>query len=338
MTEVVLSRRQSRGYQPNDIGEDGFLSWRVALARQPRNLASRVASISDDFLEEMFNNEHKLKMAALWNSDFRLVHEIDPRHQPGVLVERSPRKQAELFWPIDTASLVLGAYDDDGNEATSIIRTWTASPKEYRGKIPIMYPKMLNISSGYIPNGKFDDYGRKLYALVNDTWKNIHVQVKQTCSMSSSGGWKSKALFEYDERPQHTANVIMLHFGLRLTERYYWHVAIGRLPNGQGPRVLIPTSASACLSLLRDRDAPEGRNRREALKHWVSAHYRDTGSDNLSYVCQHLRANTKFTWHGFHCELLVSEYDYEKNEFFHEQSAAWRVSRKHNQLKTWKAA
>jgi hypothetical protein len=113
-----------------------------------------------------------------------------------------------------------------------------------------------------------------------------------------------------------------------LTARYSWHVAFeGKF----GTRLVIPTTPSGCLKMFKDRKGPS-EGRRKALKHWVANHYRVSSADerDLHYVRDHLRGNTLFNWKGINCELLVSQYDLEKNELFREQADQWRSQRKHN--------
>jgi hypothetical protein len=50
-------------------------------------------------------------------------------------------------------------------------------------------------------------------------------------------------------------------------------------------------------------------------------------------VRDHLRGHTQFGWHGYDCELMVSQYDLDKNELFREEAEQWRAQRKHNKFK-----
>jgi hypothetical protein len=50
-------------------------------------------------------------------------------------------------------------------------------------------------------------------------------------------------------------------------------------------------------------------------------------------IREHLRGQRLFTWNGLNCELMVSETDMEKNEFFKNQTAGWRAMRKHNRVR-----
>ena len=94
--------------------------------------------------------------------------------------------------------------------------------------------------------------------------------------------------------------------------------------------------------MFRSRELPAGRSRRAALRHGVNEHYRERSGDasSMDYVCEHLRGETRFVWNGWPCELMVSEFDMEKNEYFRARAAQWRSERKHNRvrvrLKGWK--
>jgi hypothetical protein len=110
--------------------------------------------------------------------------------------------------------------------------------------------------------------------------------------------------------------------------RYSWHVAFGR--EHDGFRVILPTNPEDCLKLFRNRTLTAGMNRRAALKHWVEKHLRESQDAGSIYVRDHLRGHTEFTWNEMECEILVSGFDLEKNEYFKQEAANWRTIRKHN--------
>ena len=86
---------------------------------------------------------------------------------------------------------------------------------------------------------------------------------------------------------------------------------------------------------MQDSQTPsaEGEKRRSALRHWVTNHYMEHEEAGSVYVRDHLRGNTNFRWANFPCEIMVSAYDLEKNEFFRLQAEEWRAVRKHNRVK-----
>jgi hypothetical protein len=106
-----------------------------------------------------------------------------------------------------------------------------------------------------------------------------------------------------------------------------WHVAFG--PE-DGIRILMPTPPGGALKLFKDRN--KKGSRREKLRHWVEEHWRET-KESLAFVCSHLRGQTKFEWYGLNCEILVSQEDLDKNEFFKHQADDWRAKRPTNSLR-----
>jgi len=86
-----------------------------------------------------------------------------------------------------------------------------------------------------------------------------------------------------------------------------WTVWFG---HGDGPRVRFLTDPAGAREAFRLRDLPEGRARRAALRHWVSAHSRTApggraaeDADAAVWVRRHLRGATDFVWNGLRCRI-----------------------------------
>jgi hypothetical protein len=109
--------------------------------------------------------------------------------------------------------------------------------------------------------------------------------------------------------PLHDAFAQRMHLlaGGQFSARYLWHVDVGFLG---APRVSIPCQAHEARALFAARDVPEGRERRAALRHWVSEHYRHQPAP--VYVRRHLRGALDFTWEHMECRVRPSLYDQEK--------------------------
>ena len=229
-------------------------------------------------------------------------------------------KDASDLWPMDIAFV---AWVDPVGLKTS--RISTVLPQQVRGMVTICPQKMVNICHGAIKDGKWWAENT-ICGYVNNQWRPIETRVVSQRE-TSKGIMQIRRSAPIQEELDVS---IPLAAGVALTERYSWHVAIG---NGDGPRVLLPTSSQGCIALFKDRDKP-AEGRRATLKHWVTEHYREVENPEIGVtrVCEHLRGNTIFNWRGLECEILVSAYDLEKNEFFREQAAEWRSQRKHNQV------
>jgi len=70
-----------------------------------------------------------------------------------------------------------------------------------------------------------------------------------------------------------------------------------------------PTDAEGVRSLFKTRKKDEGRTRRQALRHWVSEHWRKKrNSDEATIAVRgHLRGVTDFEWFGMRCRVSPPE-------------------------------
>lgn len=108
--------------------------------------------------------------------------------------------------------------------------------------------------------------------------------------------------FVEPELHQHIALIISMQF----SARYDWHVT---MRVGDGPRIALPTKPEHARKAFKARDLPEGRQRRAALRHWVSEHFRRPETDSPIGVRSHFRGADAFDWSGLACEIVPSEYD-----------------------------
>lgn len=97
---------------------------------------------------------------------------------------------------------------------------------------------------------------------------------------------------------------------LQWSARYKWSVRL----NFEGNlAVSFWTDPHGAKEAFRLRDIPNGKTRREALRHWVREHWRQKReSDGVALVREHLRGQTKFSWNGLRCEIKPSAFDLEK--------------------------
>jgi hypothetical protein len=331
--------------------------------RRLEPLRREIADIADDFIaaitERRYETNHavQLQKETPWTQglphlvqcDFHLIHEFAnaaelQRSEDGYFFA-TPNEMVETFWPID---FCMAAYKEDGDPegvkepAFFVARVASVDREQVRGRVKIVPRYIVHVSSCYFYVGDHPLYAENtLVGLINNRWQIIE---REEGRVRNAGGYRGDTstvmrYFSPSYRDE-MARTVEVTFAGRLTHRYEWHVAFGDEP---GARLVIPTSPRACLELFRDRDLRPGEDRRAALRHWVKEHWREKASDpdEIVYVCQHLRGNRLFTWKGFRCELLVSEFDLERNEFFRQQAAEWRAMRKHNRvrvrLKEWKS-
>jgi hypothetical protein len=249
----------------------------------------------------------------LWGCDYHLLDEVaelsvgEGRYY--LAPDEMEAEFSDAMWPIDIGQ----------------IKIW---PATVRGKTRTIRPKMVMASSAYMHKHEWSPQN-EIFGQFGNDWVQICDGVQQVAK--GKFGYGSTRRVGEEALDAHRG--ISIAFSGALSERYEWHAAFGFHPNG--PRILIPTSPSGCLRLFQDREKEEGQTRRAALKHWVNQHYRahSENEDEIIYVREHLRGNTRFIWRGVDVEVLVSAFDLEKNELFARNAAEWRSSRKHNQIR-----
>lgn len=270
---------------------------------------------------------------ALWGCDFLTFDRTLAERMKGgdkwsvITAKGIEDEYAEVLWPIDYAvayfpnrrlDTMPAAGKRDDQDAVIFMRIKTVTAKEVRGQVMRVVPKMVKVWVAIVDNDDPDSFwdGTSFYlGLMGKKWIRLEERAEEL-----SVRWRK---WEHD--------IVVWIMPAILTARYEWHVALGAIPGG--PRVLLPTNPGGCLKLFKNRDVPAGGTRRAKLKHWVEEYWREAGDHTIAYVCNHLRGHTQFTWSGFDCELFVSAYDLEKNEFFREQAREWRAQRKHNRVR-----
>ena len=86
-----------------------------------------------------------------------------------------------------------------------------------------------------------------------------------------------------------------------------WSVRV-RLEQGL-PYVGFFTDPTGVLQFLKFREKPDGKNRRDAVIHWVSEHWRKNRNDPDAEinVRRHIRGSEVHRWHGMDVRIIVPE-------------------------------
>lgn len=123
------------------------------------------------------------------------------------------------------------------------------------------------------------------------------------------GKWQNAAPKAIHGYP--AARAISVGLGLGLAVRYEWTVWVG---HNDGPRIRFFSDPHGAREIFRLRDLPPGRERRAALRNWVSAHTRRKRDDEDAkvWVKKHLRGITDFTWNGLRCRINPPQFDLEQ--------------------------
>jgi hypothetical protein len=114
----------------------------------------------------------------------------------------------------------------------------------------------------------------------------------------------------YSSSPNSVHDVRMM-LGLGFTEQICWSVRL--IDESTGARLKVMTDPSGIRGFFADRD-PGPSGRRQALRNWVSAHWRrrktqDERDEAKAWVRRHLRGQMMFEWAGLKCEILPSKSD-----------------------------
>jgi hypothetical protein len=305
------------------------------LSALRRRIADSTADILDRFEKlDRSNSRNRINRADdvaildnLWACDFHFVDELAEATEGAEKICLRPDgdevELANTTWPIDIAAVVR----KDGYFLLD--RVCTTNPSELRGKIKVVPTKIVTCSAARLFDDGTWDAEEGYYGLLGGKWRSISTSV---VSRQTQNGILVREKLSTKEINAVDNTSISLSFSMALTERYSWHVAFGYGGESE-PRIILPTSPSGALDLFKTREIAAGRTRREALRHWVSNHYRSMVNDGIAYVRDHLRGGTRFRWSDMECELMVSQFDLEKNEMFRLQAADWRASRKHNRVR-----
>lgn len=119
------------------------------------------------------------------------------------------------------------------------------------------------------------------------------------------GGWHPEKDTSWQD------GVINGAIGRQFNSRYEWSVHIGL---GNMPRVRFATDPEGVRSVFKFRDKMSDEQRRAALLHWVSKHWRQTrpGDPSKAVIEAYLRGKTDFHWGGMSCSITPSPYDLEQ--------------------------
>jgi hypothetical protein len=290
-----------------------------------RDLADKAIRVLDRF-EKLSPRRHEDRaydaneieiLENLWGCDFLLwdldlIQRLEGGDRWTALDPKGVEDEmAEAVWPMDFA--IAQDYDTH----VTLMRVVSAKPSELRGRVRQVYPKMARVYYGQFGDSGTWNTHIAYLGLAGKRWVVVDENIRYHQSRIGFRNWAHAIASRVSS--------------VALTERYEWHVAFGTIPGG--PRLLLPTNPGGCLQLFKNRDVAPGKARRDVLKHWVEEHWRDYEESGVAYVCHHLRGHTRFAWSGFDCELFVSAFDLEKNEYFKNQAKEWRAQRKHNRVR-----
>lgn len=210
----------------------------------------------------------------------------------------------DLAKPIDVC---LIAANDDDDAGFSVQRVRALKPADVRGRVRRLTPYMVDWAA-IVFGSDYKGYGQRAIIGSNDgtRWNLIDKEME-------------------DNRigDKLVADRIGVAHSVAFTREFFWSVRLGW--HGM-PTVLIPTDPIGARAVFRLRDIPEGKARREALRHWVAEHWRKNRNEPTEEVKvrEHLRGAARFVWNDFVCEIVPSHFDVKRAEIAAEKRAAER--------------
>jgi hypothetical protein len=211
----------------------------------------------------------------------------------------------DICWPMSVGYLAP-AYDE-GERQISFSYWRSADPKLLRGRYKFIGRKNIAFYTGNLaPDGEF--VGVVDYAGWDGTrWRSCRrIQYDQAFLAKIPDAGSAPVRLDKDAGEDNFGFRAALGQSIALTMRYEWGAQFS--VNGS-PKVVVPTTPKGVLELFNDREKPEDRDRRAALRHWVSAHIRRSAREDFAPVAAHLRGELSFTWRGFDVTIKPSTFD-----------------------------
>lgn len=215
------------------------------------------------------------------------------------------------IWPMDVKVAVpLDAEDASAHEVRpswQFFRIVTLNPKEMRGRLSIVTPKMYKME--YM---RVDSTGRMFSA--TNAFAVVNGKTVNALMGRYTEGRRDDVWYVSDPslgRPCEHGVIVHSHC-LALRQYYNWSVL---LSEGDGPRARFLTDPLGVREAFRLRDIPPGKRRRAALRHWVREHWRkrrDAGANDRAWIEAYLRGATEFVWNGLRCRIEPSVPDQKK--------------------------
>lgn len=256
--------------------------------KQPTRDARMVESIADHVLTYMcladFKNSPGERVdARTFSGALPMLDEWTKRHDDvPVFLDAKP---SDLAKPLNVS---IVTPTSDGTAKFTLIRNRAVTAKDVRGQILTPRRHLVKAQAAWIlESGRADALTTLLGSNDGVKW----TQVSNIIRTEIPDEWYSES--------------VAVSYGMAFAEESFWAVTLGWI--GQ-PSVKFWTDPVGAREVFRLRDLPDGRQRRAALKHWVSEHWRQNRTDHTEqkFVREHLRGAERFVWNDFVCELAPS--------------------------------
>jgi hypothetical protein len=217
----------------------------------------------------------------------------------------------DICWPMRIGKLSYSTSKEFGREIR--FNYWqTVDGANLRGKYKFVGRKNIGFYTGILaPDGEF------LSAVEYAGWDGAkwrscrRLRYNEAFIRNVRGAGMAPVQMFSDTGEDDVGIQAALGQSIALTMRYEWGAQFS-IPNS--PKVIVPTTPRGILELFNDRDKPEDRDRRAALRHWVSQHIRRAKTGSFKHVPAHLRGEMSFQWRGYDVTIKPSAFDVEQNE------------------------
>lgn len=219
----------------------------------------------------------------------------------------------ELVWPV-SFGVVWHKRNQEWGDHLFCMYAQSTEAKKLRGLYRFVSKYNLSLYEGYLERDCQWTSAVERAAWHWNTWRDAgRIRYDETFlrNVRPEGGAPVVAGYRPVDSEMTIGQQAALAQSMALTYRYEWGAQFSVAGSA---KVIVPTTPAGALELFNDRDKPEDRDRRAALRHWVSQHLRKKPGGDFSKVREHLRGNVSFSWRGFDVVLRPSQYDAERNE------------------------
>lgn len=195
------------------------------------------------------------------------------------------------LWPVQMRWLTAG---HDGARPVHLSALESVTAAEARGRVmSAAYSRMLRLRWAAVGwNGK---------GWTTESF--FGVRQDGSLAMISNGG--SGELRRIDDQIR---GHLEFAIALQMTLEYDWTVEVKK--TGSNFAISLLTTPHGARKFLSLRDVPPGRERRAALRHWVTEHRRSVGPEGRQVdVREHLRGAIPFRWEDLEGVVKPSPYD-----------------------------
>lgn len=197
----------------------------------------------------------------------------------------------------DPLNITILSSNNDDSDGIAGIRMRSISPTQARGRVRRYTPQVIDLEVLWVASNGQGVSNRMLVGSF-DGERFFCTDKRYTPNAEKDEFWTER---------------IGVGVGLQFVRPMWWHVKIGYVG---GQSILLPTDPIGAREIFRLRDVPEGKERRAALTHWISEHWRQARDEpeEETLVRASIRGASSFVWNGLRCEILPATDDLAKLE------------------------